>query len=85
MHDDVTDRMSEPRGACIPEGWVLVPKEPTVDMEVNGSLALYGFYDSRREGALRTYRAMIAAAPLPPITERAAAAETPSSVEGVNP
>lgn len=67
------DRMQSGGGGV--EGWQLVPVEPTKEM-IEAALTMVWFYDSnindksedQSDEAVRCYRAMLAAAPLPPAT-----------------
>ena len=53
--------------ASAPEGWKLVPFEPTDAMIECGCRALGALYG--QYGASEAYRAMLAAAPTPPVSE----------------
>ena len=53
----------------VPQGWKLVPVEPTWDMKIAASTAYReardGHYTERMEQAVDCYRAMLAASPAP--------------------
>lgn len=53
----------------VPQGWKLVPVEPTWDMKIAASTAYReardGHYTARMEQAVDCYRAMLAASPAP--------------------
>lgn len=52
--------------APIPEGWVMVPKEPTVGMaKAADDSLLYVWKGVERAKFIRAYKTMIAAAPKP--------------------
>ncbi|HHQ4791289.1 TPA: hypothetical protein ACSP21_002184 [Aeromonas veronii] len=53
-----------PVSCVVPEGWKVVPIEPTDKMYVAGESA-YWSKDTNRGSIVSTYRAMIAAAPQP--------------------
>ncbi len=48
--------------AAVPDGWVLVPKEPTQEM----TDCVAGYFDFQTNSAANAYRAMISAAPAAP-------------------
>ena len=56
-------------GVAVPDGWKLVPVEPTVDMIGDGGMAMFksdmATGMNPREATIAVYRAMIAAAPSP--------------------
>lgn len=59
----------------VPEGWVLVPKEPTREMAIAAAKALDDItVDDPKAAAwdaMRAYRAMLSAAPTPPVDDGA--------------
>jgi hypothetical protein len=54
---------AQPAVAAVPEGWVMVPREPTPKMVAAGEAALYAFT------ATAVYGAMVYAAPAAPASE----------------
>ena len=56
--------------ASVPEGYVLVPVEPTLEMFNAGGDAFFTAYTGTATSSPdRVYKAMIAAAPTPPVSE----------------
>lgn len=52
-----------------PEGWVLVPSEPTPEMKASGEAQDWMAFETTDLYAAKVYRAMLAAAPQPPRTD----------------
>lgn len=61
--------LDRPVVAGVPEGWVLVPRDPDDHQKQRGAFQVSGM---TREGARCVYSAMLAAAPSPPIPTQAA-------------
>lgn len=59
-----------PATPAIPEGWQLVPKEPTIDMHDKGTQVILAFGEHPTcHGANECYKAMLSAAPKPATNE----------------
>lgn len=56
--------------ASIPAGWKLVPVNLTREMQAAGERAWSEAYSLHKNGILHEYRAMLAAAPKPPVVEQ---------------
>ncbi|WP_288080329.1 hypothetical protein [Pseudomonas sp.] len=59
--------LAQQPAAAVPDGWKLVPVEPTIDMEDAGRKAASGFMRLGEAG--RVFRAMLAASPAAPAPE----------------
>jgi hypothetical protein len=67
---------------AVPEGWRLVPVEPTLEMIEVGAKAIWGGALSFRGDASVSWRAMVDAAPTPPAPPETGEAETaPANTE----